>query len=172
LNRNYLEKFNYNPSNLETWIQIGSTYVTDSCIHPIKDENGWLSVYNGIPYFAYANDNNSNKIIVKAYINSNWQVIGGDNFSTGNNTFPSLSLWKDNVYLSYISGAGPGSEKMYSVSFVRIYSDSCENVGIFKSFIRPSDVIYSVHPMLIADTLFDKAFLFYDNNYSIFIEKK
>jgi len=83
------------------WVNVGSTVSTGSGEFPsLAIDN------NNVPYVAYQDDDNSQKLTVKKFNNTNWVTVGTENFSTGLADYISLAINSLGVpYVAYGDGS-------------------------------------------------------------------
>ena len=92
----YVMKFNGS-----SWVSVGGAAVSaNSAEYPS------LAIDNNVPYVAYQDDDNSQKLTVKKFNGTNWVTVGIENFSAGIADFISLAINSLGVpYVAYGDGS-------------------------------------------------------------------
>ncbi|AGY77780.1 cell wall-binding repeat-containing protein [Clostridium autoethanogenum] len=93
-------------STSDSWITVGDEDFTENGINSAS-----IAIYNGVPYFAYADANKTydDKATVMKYDGKNWVTVGNKDFSKGNAGMLMIAIDGNGVpYVSYEDTANDG----------------------------------------------------------------
>ncbi len=134
-----------NIANAQNWQPFGS----DDFNQPTQNSASKPTIatdLNGIPYVAYADMGNNNKVCVRKYINNNWVYVGTPGFSSGYAESPSIVfsangtpyvIFSDFAYnkkatvmkfngTNWINVGNPGFTSCFSLNDIDLVIDSTE----------------------------------------------
>ncbi|MGG1633008.1 hypothetical protein [Paenibacillus sp. NRS-1760] len=121
---------------LQVWQEVGNTGFSEGRVDYTS-----LYVYNGTPYVAYMDGENSDKATVKKYDNvrSDWVMVGSAGFSEGRADYLSLYIAVDGTpYVAYMDGEN--SDKATVKKYDSVSSDW---VTVGKDGLSESSVAYT-----------------------------
>jgi len=87
--------------NGTAWVNVGSPGFAAVSSTMLFD----FAVYNDVPYIAFRNSSNSDKIAVMKYNGTAWVSVGSPAISTAAGTFPSIAIYNGTPYVAFSDDA-------------------------------------------------------------------